>query len=188
MANQRSGRSTRRVRPPSHYALGWLPRWARLTPPKLANTMLRSKTVGRIAKAAAGVDQRRSLELRTATGRNSQLQHSRKRPVGHCRGRRRARGRQSEQCVCREFSRAVVSVERVGLEPLGEPFGITQFASTPAAPTGFAASAASGDVAGWLDPDGGCPRQPGIERRDMDVQHHDRRRLCRSAERAPGRV
>ena len=50
-----------KVRPRSHYALGQLPRWARMTPPKLANTMLRSRTVGRIAKAAAGVDQRRSL-------------------------------------------------------------------------------------------------------------------------------
>ena len=51
----------RKVRPRSHYALGQLPRWARMTPPKLANAMLRSKTVGRVAKAAAGVDQRRSL-------------------------------------------------------------------------------------------------------------------------------
>ncbi len=48
-------------RPRSHIALGQLPRWARMTPPKLANTMLRSKKVGRVAKAAAGVDQRRSL-------------------------------------------------------------------------------------------------------------------------------
>ena len=48
-------------RPRSHYALGQLPRWARMTPPKLANTMLRSKTLGRVAKSAAGVDQRRSL-------------------------------------------------------------------------------------------------------------------------------
>jgi FAD/FMN-containing dehydrogenase/Fe-S oxidoreductase len=50
-----------KLRPRSHYALGRLPRWARMTPPRLANAMLRSKTVGRIAKAAAGVDQRRSL-------------------------------------------------------------------------------------------------------------------------------
>ena len=50
-----------KVRPRSHYALGQLPRWARMTPPKLANAMLRSRTVGRIAKAAAGVDQRRNL-------------------------------------------------------------------------------------------------------------------------------
>ncbi|MET0997584.1 MAG: FAD-linked oxidase C-terminal domain-containing protein, partial [Marmoricola sp.] len=48
-------------RPRSHYALGQLPRWARLTPPRLANAMLRSKIVGRVAKSAAGVDQRRSL-------------------------------------------------------------------------------------------------------------------------------
>ncbi len=48
-------------RPRSHYALGQLPRWARMTPPRLANTVLRSRTAGRIAKAAAGVDQRRSL-------------------------------------------------------------------------------------------------------------------------------
>jgi Fe-S oxidoreductase len=32
-----------------------------MTPPRLANAMLRSRTVGRIAKSAAGVDQRRSL-------------------------------------------------------------------------------------------------------------------------------
>ena len=51
----------RRLRPRSHYALGQLPRWARLTPPRLANALLRSTTVGRVAKAAAGVDQRRSL-------------------------------------------------------------------------------------------------------------------------------
>ncbi len=52
---------TRRLRPRSHYALGQLPRWARLTPPRLANAVLRSATMGRLAKAAAGVDQRRSL-------------------------------------------------------------------------------------------------------------------------------
>ncbi len=48
-------------RPRSHHALGQLPRWARMTPPRLANAMLRSRTLGRVAKAAAGVDQRRSL-------------------------------------------------------------------------------------------------------------------------------
>ena len=50
-----------KLRPRSHYALGQLPRWARMTPPGLANAMLRSKAVGRVAKALAGVDQRRSL-------------------------------------------------------------------------------------------------------------------------------
>jgi len=51
----------RRPRPRSHYTLGRLPQWARMTPPRLANRMLRSKALGRLAKAAAGVDQRRSL-------------------------------------------------------------------------------------------------------------------------------
>jgi Fe-S oxidoreductase len=50
-----------RVRPRSHYALGRLPQWARLTPPRLANRMLRSRLVARLAKSAAGVDRRRSL-------------------------------------------------------------------------------------------------------------------------------
>ena len=51
----------RRLRPRSHYTLGRLPQWARITPPRLANRMLRSRVVARVAKAAAGVDQRRSL-------------------------------------------------------------------------------------------------------------------------------
>jgi FAD/FMN-containing dehydrogenase/Fe-S oxidoreductase len=50
-----------RARPRSHYTLGRLPRWAAITPPKVANRMLRSKALARIAKSAAGVDQRRSL-------------------------------------------------------------------------------------------------------------------------------
>ena len=48
-------------RPRSHLALGQLPRWARMTPPRIANAMLRSKVLSRVAKGAAGVDQRRSL-------------------------------------------------------------------------------------------------------------------------------
>jgi FAD/FMN-containing dehydrogenase/Fe-S oxidoreductase len=52
-----------KVRPRSHYALGRLPQWARITPPRVANRMLRSKTLARLAKAAAGVDQRRGLPV-----------------------------------------------------------------------------------------------------------------------------
>jgi FAD/FMN-containing dehydrogenase/Fe-S oxidoreductase len=48
-------------RPRSHYALGRLPKWVRMTPPKAANKMMRSKVLAAIAKRAAGVDQRRSL-------------------------------------------------------------------------------------------------------------------------------
>jgi len=52
-----------RLRPRSHYALGQLPRWARLGGPlaPLANRALGSGAVQRLAKSVAGVDQRRSL-------------------------------------------------------------------------------------------------------------------------------
>ena len=55
----------------------------RMTPPKLANAMLRSKTVGRVAKSAAGVDQRRSLPRFSGTpaalGRDSAARGERRR-------------------------------------------------------------------------------------------------------------
>ncbi|MEP6815992.1 MAG: 4Fe-4S dicluster domain-containing protein, partial [Marmoricola sp.] len=52
-----------KVRPRSHYALGRLPQWARMTPPRLANRLLRNPTLARVAKQAAGVDQRRGLPV-----------------------------------------------------------------------------------------------------------------------------
>ena len=53
----------RRLRPRSHYTLGWLPRWARLAgrAPRLTNAVLRSPTLGRLARRVAGVDPRRAL-------------------------------------------------------------------------------------------------------------------------------
>ncbi|MGY1634941.1 FAD-binding and (Fe-S)-binding domain-containing protein [Geodermatophilus sp. SYSU D01186] len=53
----------RRVRPRSHYTLGWLPRWADLAAraPRLVNAVMTSRLGGRAAKWGAGVDQRRSL-------------------------------------------------------------------------------------------------------------------------------
>ena len=56
-------RYRRRIRPRSHYALGRLPRWARLAQPvaPLANRVMRVGAVQRLAKAAAGIDQRRSV-------------------------------------------------------------------------------------------------------------------------------
>jgi Fe-S oxidoreductase len=52
-----------RLRPRSHYALGQLPRWARLASlaPGLANSALGLPGLGRAARAAAGIDARRSL-------------------------------------------------------------------------------------------------------------------------------
>jgi FAD/FMN-containing dehydrogenase/Fe-S oxidoreductase len=53
----------RRLRPRSHYALGWLPRWARLAAlaPGLANAALRLPPVAAAARLAAGIDPRRPL-------------------------------------------------------------------------------------------------------------------------------
>lgn len=53
----------RRLRPRTHYSLGWLPRWARLASraPRLANAMVRVPGMSTVALAAAGVDSRRTL-------------------------------------------------------------------------------------------------------------------------------
>jgi len=52
-----------RLRPRSHYALGWLPRWTRLAAvaPGLANAAARMPPVARIARFLGGIDQRRPL-------------------------------------------------------------------------------------------------------------------------------
>jgi Fe-S oxidoreductase len=56
-------RYRRRPRPPAHYALGWLPRWARLAArmPRLANAALGSDRFGAVLKRAGGIDARRPL-------------------------------------------------------------------------------------------------------------------------------
>jgi FAD/FMN-containing dehydrogenase/Fe-S oxidoreductase len=67
-----------RRRPRSHYLLGRLPRWARLTAPvaPAANWLMTLGPLARLAKAAAGVDQRRTIppfasqSLRRGIGRS----------------------------------------------------------------------------------------------------------------------
>ncbi|MCT9934448.1 FAD-binding protein [Planotetraspora sp. A-T 1434] len=59
-------RYRRRLRPRSHYALGWLPRWARLVGrsvalTRLANIAMRSETLHPLVAWSAGIDRRRSL-------------------------------------------------------------------------------------------------------------------------------
>lgn len=56
-------RYRRRLRPRSHYALGQLPRWARLSQPaaSVVNRLMRMPPLQRVAKAAAGIDSRRSV-------------------------------------------------------------------------------------------------------------------------------
>ncbi|MEO9139922.1 MAG: FAD-linked oxidase C-terminal domain-containing protein, partial [Jatrophihabitans sp.] len=53
----------RRLRPPSHYALGMLPRWARLASrmPRLVNAVLGNRTLAAGMKRAGGIDPRRPL-------------------------------------------------------------------------------------------------------------------------------
>ncbi|MBW3605698.1 MAG: FAD-binding protein [Actinobacteria bacterium] len=53
----------RRIRPRTHYALGWLPRWARFAAqaPRLVNAVLRRPTVRRALLRAGGMDQRRDF-------------------------------------------------------------------------------------------------------------------------------
>jgi FAD/FMN-containing dehydrogenase/Fe-S oxidoreductase len=52
-----------RLRPRSHYSLGWLPRWSRLASrmPRLANRMTRLPGIRGLALWVAGVDSRRSV-------------------------------------------------------------------------------------------------------------------------------
>jgi FAD/FMN-containing dehydrogenase/Fe-S oxidoreductase len=56
-------RYRRRLRPPAHYSLGWLPRWARLATraPVLANAALRNRALAGLAKRLGGIDARRPL-------------------------------------------------------------------------------------------------------------------------------
>lgn len=59
----------RRLRPVSHYALGWLPRWARLAgvAPWLANAVLGVRPIARLVLAAGGMDTRRQVPRFAAT-------------------------------------------------------------------------------------------------------------------------
>jgi Fe-S oxidoreductase len=57
-----------KLRPASHYALGWLPRWAALTSRKrwtatLANAALRFGPAAALAKRLGGIDERRDLPV-----------------------------------------------------------------------------------------------------------------------------
>ena len=69
-----------KLRPRSHYALGWLPRWGRLVTSLrigwFANALLRLPGISQVAKSVAGVDHRRPLPhfaTRSATSRARDL-------------------------------------------------------------------------------------------------------------------
>jgi FAD/FMN-containing dehydrogenase/Fe-S oxidoreductase len=53
----------RRIRPASHYSLGWLPRWARMASlfPGLVNALSKLPVIGSMGLRLAGVDHRRTI-------------------------------------------------------------------------------------------------------------------------------
>ena len=63
-------RYRRRLRPPAHYSLGWLPRWAKLAAraPGLANALLRNRPLSAVAKRLSGIDARRPLPAFAPSG------------------------------------------------------------------------------------------------------------------------
>jgi Fe-S oxidoreductase len=70
-----------RLRPRSHYALGALPRWLRMTPSSsLAARMLARPLMQRVAKAAAGVDGRRRIPVPAAQSARDWAQSRSERP------------------------------------------------------------------------------------------------------------
>ena len=71
-------RYRKRLRPASHYALGWLPRWTKLASrmPRLANAAIKPKPLAALAKKLGGIDQRRPLPaLATQTFRSWFAKH-----------------------------------------------------------------------------------------------------------------
>jgi len=53
----------RRLRPASHYSLGWLPRWAHMASkaPRLVNHAMQLPAIGELSRWAGGVDPRRTI-------------------------------------------------------------------------------------------------------------------------------
>jgi Fe-S oxidoreductase len=74
----------RRLRPRSHYALGWLPRWSRGAgvAPRLVNALLRIRPLATAVLAAGGMDSRRAIPsfapvpFRRSNGSRSALRHA----------------------------------------------------------------------------------------------------------------
>ena len=58
-----TGPTACRLRPRSHYALGWLPRWSRRAgaAPRLVNALLRIRPLATAVLAAGGMDTRRAI-------------------------------------------------------------------------------------------------------------------------------
>ncbi|MEU9889682.1 FAD-binding and (Fe-S)-binding domain-containing protein [Sphaerisporangium sp. NPDC051011] len=76
-----------KLRPATHYTLGWLPRWLTLAGrmPRLANALARVRPLGALAKRLAGIDHRRTIP--TLNSESLRTWISRRKPIGT--GRRR---------------------------------------------------------------------------------------------------
>ncbi len=75
----------RRLRPLSHYSLGWLPLWLALTSrvPRLVNTLTRSRLTGRLFTLAAGIARGRSIPPIAARPFTREHRHRARRPSEH---------------------------------------------------------------------------------------------------------
>ena len=75
----------RRLRPLSHYSLGWLPLWLMLTSrvPWLVNTLTRSRLTGRLFTRAAGIARGRSIPPIAARPFTREHRHQARRPSAH---------------------------------------------------------------------------------------------------------
>lgn len=58
-----------KIRPVTHYSIGWLPRWLRVVgvAPRVINALLRPRWIQRIAVSVAGMDTRRTIPTFAAT-------------------------------------------------------------------------------------------------------------------------
>ncbi|MCG2802163.1 MAG: FAD-binding oxidoreductase [Cellulomonas sp.] len=136
-----------RLRPTNHYALGWLPRWARLLTgvpglASVANTLLGARPLARLVLRAGGMDTRR--EMVTFAGR----------PF-----RSRARGLPGVRVVPAAEAGAVSS----GPGSAGSPAGATPAAGSPACGSPAGATPAAAAPAGAVSPGpvaGGSPAVP----------------------------
>ena len=98
-----------RLRPRSHYALGWLPRWTRLAAaaPGLATAALRLRPVAGVVRRLAGIDPRRPLPgLARHPATPARLRRPARRPLCRPRTGRPSAGRDRVVIWADTFTRA----------------------------------------------------------------------------------
>ncbi|MGE5291173.1 MAG: (Fe-S)-binding protein, partial [Micromonosporaceae bacterium] len=78
----------RRLRPPAHYSMGWLPLWARMAAvaPRLVNAAARAPGLRELMKAVGGIAKERDLPSFAAQRVTDWYARRGARPIGHRRG------------------------------------------------------------------------------------------------------